>query len=116
MRVKRSVGALKKRREVMRAAKGYRGQASRSYRVAKEAVMKAENYAYIGRKLRKRDMRKLWIVRINAACRENNISYSRFIDGLKKANITLDRKSLAEVANSDKASFAKLVEQAKAAL
>ncbi len=116
MRVKRSVGALKKRREVMRAAKGYRGQASRSYRVAKEAVIKAENYAYIGRKLRKRDMRKLWIVRINAACRENNISYSRFIDGLKKANVTLDRKMLAEIANSDKASFAKLVEQAKNAL
>ena len=116
MRVKRSVGALKKRREVMRAAKGYRGQASRSYRVAKEAVMKAENYAYIGRKLRKRDMRKLWIVRINAACRENNISYSRFIDGLKKANISLDRKMLSEIANSDKAAFARLVEQAKAAL
>ncbi len=116
MRVKRRVGALKKRRTVMRAAKGYRGQSSRSYRVAKEAVMKAENYAYVGRKLRKRDMRKLWIVRINAACHENNISYSRFIDGLKKANITLDRKMLAEIANSDKPAFAKLVEQAKAAL
>lgn len=116
MRVKRSVGALKKRRTVMRAAKGYRGQASRSYRVAKEAVMKAENYAYVGRKLRKRDMRKLWIVRINAACHENNISYSRFIDGLKKANVTLDRKMLAEIANSDKPAFARLVEQAKAAL
>ena len=116
MRIKRSVTALKKRRTIMKKAKGYRGQASRSYRVAREAVMKAENYAYVGRKLKKRDMRSLWIARINAACRLNDISYSVFMHGLKVANIDLDRKVLAELAVSDANAFAGLVKSAKEAL
>ena len=113
MRIKRAVNAVKKRRTIMKEAKGYRGQSSRSYRVAREAVMKAENYAYIGRRLKKRDMRSLWIVRINAACRENDISYSRFIDGLKKQGIELDRKVLAQLAVEDKKAFAELVAKVK---
>lgn len=116
MRIKRSVTALKKRRTIMKKAKGFRGQSSRSYRVARQAVMKAEQYAYIGRKLRKRDMRSLWITRINAACRINDISYSRFMNGLKKANIMLDRKVLSELAINDAVAFANLVETAKSAL
>ena len=116
MRIKRSVTALKKRRAILKAAKGYRGAKSKLYRVAREAVMKSGQYAYVGRKLKKRDMRSLWIVRINAACRENGISYSNFINGLKKANIELNRKVLADLAVSDKVAFANLVESAKKAL
>lgn len=116
MRIKRAVTALKKRRTIMKKAKGFRGQSSRSYRVARQAVMKAEQYAYTGRKLRKRDMRSLWIARINAACRMNDISYSRFMNGLKKANVDLDRKVLSELATNDSAAFASLVETAKNAL
>lgn len=116
MRIKRSVTALKKRRTIMKKAKGFRGQSSKSYRVARQAVMKAEQYAYVGRKLRKRDMRSLWITRINAACRINDISYSRFMNGLKKAEIMLDRKVLSELAINDAAAFANLVETAKKAL
>ena len=116
MRIKRGVNAIKKRRAILKAAKGYRGAKSKLYRVAREAVMKSGQYAYVGRKLKKRDMRSLWITRINAACRENNISYSVFINGLKKANIELNRKVLAELAVSDKNAFAKLVESAKKAL
>ena len=116
MRIKRSVNALKKRRAILKQAKGYRGAKSKLYRVAREAVMKSGQYAYIGRKLKKRDMRSLWITRINAACRENAVSYSVFINGLKKANIELNRKVLADLAVTDKNAFAKLVESAKKAL
>ena len=113
MRIKRSVNALKKRRKIMRAAKGYRGSRSSLYRVAKEAVLKARAHAYIGRKLKKRDMRSLWIARINAACRQNDISYSKFMHGLKVNNIDLNRKVLAELAVSDANAFAELVKTAK---
>ncbi len=115
MRVKRGVNAVKKRRAILKQAKGYRGAKSKLYRVAREAVMKSGQYAYVGRKLRKRDMRSLWITRINAGCRENGISYSLFISGLKKANIDLNRKVLADLAVTDKNAFAKLVETAKKA-
>ena len=109
MRVKRGVNAVKKRRAILKQAKGYRGAKSKLYRVAREAVMKSGQYAYVGRKLRKRDMRSLWITRINAACRENSISYSLFISGLKKANVDLNRKVLADLAVTDKNTFEKLV-------
>lgn len=115
-RIKRSVNALKKRRKVMKLAKGYWGARSKQYRTAKQSVMKAMSHAYIGRKLRKRDMRKLWITRINAATRVNDMSYSRFMNGLKKANVAVDRKILADMAVNDMAGFAKLVEVAKAQL
>ncbi len=115
MRVKRGVNAVKKRRAILKQAKGYRGAKSKLYRVAREAVMKSGQYAYVGRKLRKRDMRSLWITRINAGCRENGISYSLFISGLKKANVDLNRKVLADLAVTDKNTFAKLVETAKKA-
>lgn len=113
MRIKRSVNALKKRRKVLKLAKGYWGSHSRLYRVAKQSVQKAAMHAYIGRKNKKRDMRQLWIARINAACRLNDISYSRFMHGLKVANVDLNRKVLAEIAATDSAAFAKLVETAK---
>lgn len=113
MRIKRGVNAMKKRRAILKQAKGYFGAKSKLYRVAREAVMKSGQYAYVGRKLKKRDMRSLWIVRINAACRENGISYSKFIAGLKKANIDLNRKVLADLAATDKAAFAKLVAKVK---
>ena len=113
MRIKRSVNALKKRRAILKQAKGYRGAKSKLYRVAREAVMKSGQYAYIGRKLKKRNFRSLWIQRINAACRVNDISYSKFMFGLKKANITLNRKVLADMAVNDAQGFAKLVETAK---
>ena len=116
MRIKRGVNAAKKRRAILKQAKGYRGAKSKLYRVAREAVTKSGQYAYVGRKLKKRDMRSLWITRINAACRENGVSYSNFINGLKKANIDLNRKVLADLAVSDKNAFAKLVESAKKAL
>ena len=115
MRIKRSVNALKKRRKTLKAAKGFRGSHSKLYRVAKEAVMRSRKHAYIGRKLKKRDMRALWITRINAACRQNDISYSQFMHGLKVANIDLNRKVLADLALNDSAAFAKLVATAKEA-
>lgn len=115
MRIKRSVNALKKRRAILKQAKGYRGAKSKLYRVAREAVMKSGQYAYVGRKLKKRNYRSLWIQRINASCRINNISYSKFMFGLKSANITLNRKILADMAVNDKAGFAALVETAKKA-
>ena len=115
MRIKRSVNALKKRRKVMKAAKGFRGSHSKLYRVAKEAVMRSRRHAYIGRKLKKRDMRALWITRINAACRQNDISYSQFMHGLKVAKVDLNRKVLADLALNDSTAFAKLVETAKKA-
>ena len=113
MRIKRAVNAQKKRRTTLKEAKGYRGQASRSYRVATEAVMKAGQYAYVGRKLKKRDFRSLWITRINAACRQNDISYSRFISGLKQIDSTLDRKVLSQIAIESPETFAALVKQVK---
>lgn len=111
MRIKRAVNAVKKRRKIFKLAKGYFGNKSKSYRIAREAVMKSLNYAYIGRRRRKRDFRRLWITRISAACKANGTNYSTFMNGLKKANITLNRKMLAEIAVADAAAFTKLVEQ-----
>ena len=116
MRIKRAVNAVKKRRKILRLSKGYFGSKHRSYRIAREAVMKSLQYAYVGRKRRKRDFRQLWIARINAAARMNNISYSKLMNGLKKADVTLNRKVLSELAVSDPAAFTALVEKAKAAL
>ena len=113
MRIKRAVNKNKGKRAILKATKGYRGSRSKLVRVANQAMMKSLNYAYIGRRLRKRDMRSLWIARINAACRINNISYSKFIGGLKKSNIDLNRKVLAEMAVNDKAAFASLVEKVR---
>lgn len=116
MRIKRGVNAVKKRRKILKLAKGYFGAKSKNYRIARQAVMKSFNYAYIGRRLKKRDFRNLWIVRINAAARANGMSYSKFMYGLKKANVELNRKVLADIAVNDAQSFAKLVETAKASL
>jgi len=116
MRIKRSVNSAKKRRKILKLASGYRGAKSKLYRTAREQVMKSGQYAYVGRKLRKRDMRKLWITRINAAARQNGMSYSRFISGLIKANVTLNRKMLSEIAISDPAKFTELCNTAKKAL
>lgn len=116
MRIKRTVNALKKRRKILRLAKGYRGCKSKNYRIAREAVMKSLNYAYVGRKLRKRDMRSLWIARINAAARINGLSYSKFMHGLKSAGIMLNRRVLADLAVNDAQAFAALAEKAKQAL
>ena len=113
-RVKRSVHARKKRRETLERAKGYRGQASKSYKRAKEALLKADTYAYRDRRNKKRDFRRLWIVRINAAARENGLTYGQFVNGLKVAGVELDRKMLADLAVTQPAAFAKLAEQAKA--
>lgn len=115
-RVKRSVTARARHKKVLKLAKGYQGARSRTYKVAKQAVTKAGQYAYRDRKQRKRQFRALWIVRINAAARECGLSYSRFIAGLLKANIELDRKVLADIAVHDKPAFAAIAEQAKAAL
>ncbi len=116
MRIKRGVNAVKKRRKIFKLSKGYFGCKSKNYRIAREAVMKSLNYAYIGRKRRKRDMRSLWIARINAQARVNGLSYSKLMHGLKVAGITLNRKSLSELAVSDAAGFAAVCEKAKAAL
>ena len=115
MRIKRTVNAVKKRRKIFRLSKGYFGSKSRSYRIAREAVMKSLMYAYIGRKNRKRDFRQLWIASINAAARINGLSYSKFMHGLKVAGINLNRKVLADIAVNDAAAFAALAEKAKAA-
>ena len=115
-RVKRAVSAHKKRNTTLERAKGYYGAKSRSYRAAKEQVQHSLQYSYRDRRTKKREIRRLWIARINAACRSNDLSYSRFIDGLNKAGIELNRKVLSEIAISDPATFAKLVETAKAAL
>ena len=112
-RVKRGVNAKKRHKNILKQSKGYFGAKSKLFRTANQAVMKSLNYAYIGRKQRKRDFRKLWITRINAAARINGMSYSKFINGLKKANITINRKMLSEMAINDPAGFAKLVEIAK---
>lgn len=115
-RVKRGVTARARHKKVMKAAKGYYGARSRVYRVAVQAVTKAGQYAYRDRRQKKRQFRQLWIARINAAARQNGLSYSRLIDGLKKASIEIDRKILSDIAVHDKATFTALVEKAKAAL
>lgn len=115
-RVKRGVTARARHKKVLALAKGYRGRRKNVYRVAKQAVMKAGQYAYRDRRQRKRQFRQLWIVRINAAARENGLSYSKFMNGLKKAAIEIDRKVLADLAVFDKAAFSQLADKAKAAL
>ena len=115
-RIKGAVVTRKRRNKVLKAAKGYWGAKSKHFKMAKQAVMKSSNYAFIGRKHKKRDFRRLWITRISAQARVNGMNYSRFMNGLKKAGVTLNRKMLSEIAIADKAAFASLVEQAKAAL
>ncbi len=116
MRIKRAVTAQKKKRKIMKQAKGYFGAKSKLYRVAREAVMKSGQYAYVGRRLKKRDFRRLWIARINAAARMNDLSYSRLMHGLKVAGIDLNRKVLADIAVNDSAAFTALCDKAKTAL
>ena len=116
MRIKRAVNAVKKRRKIMKLAKGYWGSKSKLYRVARQAVMKSQQYAYIGRKLKKRDFRQLWIARINAGARINGLSYSKLMHGLKLAGIELNRKVLADIAVNDATAFANLCDTAKAQL
>ena len=115
-RVKGAMMTRKRRKKVLKLAKGYWGAKSRHFKMAKQAVMKSGNYAYIGRKQRKRDFRRLWITRISAACRINGINHSTIMNGLKKAGVTLNRKMLSEIAIADPAGFTALVEKAKAAL
>ena len=115
-RVKRGVTARARHKKVLALAKGFRGRRKNVYRVAKQAVMKAGQYAYRDRRNKKRDFRRLWIARINAATRELGLTYSQFINGMNKAGITLDRKVLADIAVHDKAAFAAIVTQAKAKL
>ena len=115
-RVKGAMMTRKRRNKILKAAKGYWGAKSKHFKMAKQAVMKSGNYAFIGRKLKKRDFRRLWITRISAEAKNNGMNYSTFMHGLKKAGIDLNRKMLAELAVSDKAGFAALVEKAKAAL
>ena len=115
-RIKRAVTSHKKRRRIFKLAKGYFGAKSKQYKTAKAAVMKSMNYAYIGRKQKKRNFRQLWIARINAAARLNGLSYSRMMDGLKKSEVEINRKLLADLAVNDPAAFAQLAETAKKAL
>ena len=115
-RVKGALATRKRRKRVLKLAKGYRGAKSRCFRTAKQAVMKSLEYAYIGRKQKKREFRQLWITRISAAAKMNGINYSQFMNGLKKAGINMNRKMLSEIAIADPAAFTALVEKAKAAL
>lgn len=115
-RIKGATMTRKRRNKVLKLAKGYYGSKSKLFKTAKQAVMKSGNYAYIGRKQKKRDFRRLWITRISAACKMNDINYSTFINGLKKAGIELNRKMLSEIAIADPEGFKVLVEKAKAAL
>lgn len=115
-RVKGAMATRKRHKRVLKLAKGYRGSKSKLFRVANQAVMKSLSYAYIGRKQKKRDFRKIWITRISAACKLNGTNYSRFMNGLKKAGINMNRKMLSEIAIADPAAFTQLVEKAKAAL
>lgn len=114
-RVKRGVTARKRHKKILKFAKGYRGARSKTFRVANQAVMRAWMQAYAHRKTRKRDFRRLWISRINAAARMNGLSYSRFISGLKRAGVDIDRKILADLAVNDAAAFSSLAEKAKTA-
>lgn len=115
-RVKGALSTRKRRNKILKAAKGYWGAKSKHFKMAKQAVLKSGNYAYVGRKQKKRDFRSLWITRISAQAKVNGINYSRFMNGLKKSGITLNRKMLAELAVNDKEAFAQLVETAKKAL
>ena len=115
-RVKGAMATRKRRNKTLKLAKGYWGAKSKHFKMAKEAVMKSGNYAYIGRRLKKRDFRQLWITRISAACKMNGMNYSTFMNGLKKAGINLNRKMLSEIAIHDAAAFTQLCEKAKAAL
>ena len=115
-RVKGALMTRKRRKSVLKAAKGYWGAKSKHFKMAKQAVLKSGNYAFAGRKQKKRDFRKLWITRISAATKANGMNYSSFMNGLKKAGIDLNRKMLSELAVYDKEAFAALVEKAKAAL
>ena len=115
-RIKGAMMTRKRRKKVLKLAKGYFGAKSKLFKTAKEAVMKSGQYAYIGRRQRKRDFRRLWIARINAAAKLNGMNYSTFMNGLKKAGVAMNRKMLAELAVSDAAAFTALTEQAKAAL
>ena len=115
-RIKGAMMTRKRRNKVLKLAKGYYGSKHSLFKTAKQAVMKSGNYAYIGRKQKKRDFRRLWITRISAACKLNGINYSTFMNGLKKAGVTLNRKMLSEIAIADPAAFTALVEHAKAAL
>ena len=115
-RVKRAVNSRKNHKKVLKLAKGYYGGKSRLFKTANESVIRALRNAYVGRRLKKRDFRKLWITRISAACKMNGMNYSTFMNGLKKAGITLNRKMLSEIAINDAAGFTALTEKAKAAL
>ena len=115
-RIKGALATRKRRNKTLKLAKGYYGSKSRLFKTAKQAVMKSGQYAYIGRKQKKREFRKLWITRISAACKMNGMNYSTFINGLNKAGVSLNRKMLSEIAISDPAAFTALTEQAKAAL
>ena len=115
-RIKGALATRKRRNKTLKLAKGYWGGKSRLFKTAKEAVMKSGQYAYIGRRLKKRDFRRLWITRISAACKANGMNYSTFMNGLKKANITLNRKMLSEIAIADEAAFKALIEKANAAV
>ena len=115
-RVKGAMMTRKRRNKILKMAKGYWGSKSKHFKMANQAVMKSLTYAYTGRRLKKRDFRQLWITRINAACKMNGMNYSTFMNGLKKAGVTLNRKMLSEIAIADPAGFTALVEKAKAAL
>ena len=115
-RIKGALMTRKRRNKTLKLAKGYYGSKSKLFKTAKQAVMKSGNYAYIGRKQKKREFRQLWIARISAGCKLNGMNYSTFMNGLKKAGITLNRKMLSEIAIADPAAFTALTEQAKAAL
>ena len=115
-RIKGALATRKRRKKILKLAKGYYGAKSKLFKTAKEAVMKSGQYAYVGRRQKKRDFRRLWITRISAAAKMNGMNYSTFMNGLKKAGVTLNRKMLAEITVSDAAAFTALVEKAKAAL
>ena len=115
-RIKGALATRKRRNKMLKLAKGYWGAKSKHFKMAKQAVLKSGNYAFAGRKMKKRDFRSLWITRISAAAKANGINYSQFMHGLKKAGIDLNRKMLSEIAIADKEAFTALVEQAKAAL
>ena len=115
-RVKRAIMTRKRRKKILKLSKGYFGGKSKLLKTAKQAVMKSGQYAYIGRKQKKRDFRRIWITRISAGCKQNGMNYSTFINGLKKANIALNRKMISEIAISDPAAFAALCEKAKSSL
>ncbi len=115
-RVRKSTGRRKAKKRILKAVKGHRGAGGRQYRLAKEGLVRANVFARVGRKLRKRDFRALWITRLSAACRQRGVSYSRFIDGCKKANIGLNRKMLSEIAIADPDGFDKIVDAAKKAI